>query len=321
MLAIPGQPFDSQEHYFEIKWDGIRAIAYKDGGDFRLETRSLKPALPRFPELAAVAGTIRARRAVLDGEIVTLGEDGRPDFERVRARSAQSSPAAIRRAAREHPALYIAFDCLFHDDEELFAAPLTERVERLWEACVPGGPLVLSKGVVGPGITFFEQAASRGLEGVVAKRLTSPYLPGERSPHWIKVRAVKSADCVVGGFVPKGELFVKSLLLGLYDGARLAYVGRVAAAVPAEANRSLREVLEHLRSTAPPFSPVPSEAAGGAVWVRPNLVASVEYLERTRAGHLRHPRFKGLRSDKEPESCLLTTELTPLPAAGGTARG
>ena len=321
MLATPGQPFDSQEHYFEIKWDGIRAIAYKDGGDFRLETRSLRPALPRFPELAGVAGSIQAKRAVLDGEIVTLGEDGRPDFERVRARSAQSSPAAIRRAARENPALYIAFDCLFHGGEGLFATPLAERIERLREVCTPGGLLVLSKGVVGPGVAFFEQAASQGLEGMVAKRLTSPYLPGERSAHWIKVRAVKSADCVVGGFVPKGEFFVKSLLLGLYDGGRLAYVGRVAAAVSAEENRSLRAALDRLRSADTPFSPVPPEAAGKAVWVLPRLVARVEYLERTSAGRLRHPLFKGLRSDKEPASCLLEAELVPVPAAGGTVRG
>lgn len=320
MLATAGRPFDSKEHYFEIKWDGIRAIAYKDGGDFRLETRSLRPALPRFPELAGVAGSVRAKRVVLDGEIVAVGDDGRPDFERVRARSAQASPAAIRRAAREHPALYVAFDCLFHDGEELFAAPLAERVERLWNVCDPGGFLALSRGVVGPGVAFFEQAASQGLEGVVAKRLSSAYLPGERSADWIKIRAVKCADCVVGGFVPKGELHVKSLLLGLYDGERLTYAGRVAAALPAVENRSLRAVLERLRTPDPPFLEAPPDAAG-AVWVLPRLVAEVEFLERTKAGRLRHPRFKGLRFDKEPTSCQLATELPRAPTGGGIAHG
>lgn len=321
MLATPGEPFDSGEYRFEIKWDGIRAIAYKDHGAFWIETRQLIPALPRFPELASVARRIRSSQAVLDGEIVVPGDDGRPDFDAARARSAQGSARAILQAQREHPALFVAFDCLFLDGEELFAAPLSHRIERLWEACEPTEPLLLSKGVVGAGTALFQQVSAQGLEGIVAKRLDSPYLPGERSVHWIKVRAVRRADCVVGGFVPKGERHLKSLLLGLYDADRLVYVGRVGTGFSLEENRSIRAALESLRAPDPPFAATPREAAKEAVWVLPRLVACVEYLTLTGAGHLRHPSFKGLRTDKEPSSCSVASELHGAPSAGGALRG
>lgn len=321
MLPVPGEPFDSEEHSFEIKWDGIRAIAYKDGDAFWLETRNLKPALPRFPELARAARQIRASQAVLDGEIVVLGEDGRPDFDRARSRNAQKSASAILRSQKESPALYIAFDCLFLQGEELFSAPLADRIERLYEACVQGEALLLSKGVVGPGVALFKRIASQGMEGIVAKRLSSPYRPGERSRHWTKVRAVKEADCVVGGFVPKGEHHLKSLLLGLYDGGRLIYVGHVGTGFSAAENRAVRAALDRLRTEKPPFAAIPPEAAKGALWVRPLLVASVEYLTLTGAGHLRHPAFRGMRTDKEAGACSVANELWQPVAHGGSSRG
>lgn len=321
MLATPGEPFDSEEHYFEIKWDGIRALAYKDGDAFWLETRNLKPALPRFPELVRAADQITASQAVLDGEIVVMGDDGRPDFDRARSRNAQKNASAIHYAQRAYPALFVAFDCIFLQGEELFSTPLADRIERLREACLPGDALLLSKGVVGPGVALFERIASEGLEGVVAKRLTSPYLPGQRSAHWTKVRAVKSADCVVGGFVPKGERFFKSLLLGLYEADRLVYVGHVGTGFSVAENRGIRAALDRLRTRASPFEAIPRDAAKGAVWVQPRLVASVEYLTLTGAGHLRHPSFKGMRSDKEAESCSLSTELQRTAMKGGVARG
>ena len=310
MLATAGKPFDSLRHRFEIKWDGIRALAYLEHADFWLETRNLKPALPRFPELEALKESIAARSAILDGEIVVLGDDGAPDFDLVRSRNAQKSPRAIHAASRATPAIYIAFDALYRDGKALFDEPLAARLEQLEAIVRPGERILLSQGIVGAGKAYFQAAAARNLEGVVGKDLESPYLPGVRSPHWIKVRNVKQADCVIGGFVPKGSALIKSLIVGLYDPhGHLHYIGHVGTGFTEKENALLRSALATLETRVAPFAAIPAEALRGATWVEPRLVCTVEYLTLTAAGHLRHPTFRRLRADKEPEACLITSEL------------
>lgn len=317
MLATAGEAFDSERHRFEIKWDGIRALAYLDGDAFWLETRNLKPALPRFPELEAIKAAVRARSAVLDGEIIVPGPGGEPDFDLARSRNAQKDPRLIAQSSRLAPAVFVAFDILHHDGRDLFDAPLEDRLHRLAAAVEPGERVLLSQGVVGAGIALFEAVAGRGLEGVVGKELGSPYEPGVRSRHWIKVRNVKQADCVVGGFVPSGQRLFKSLVLGLYDaGGKLRYVGHVGSGFSEQQNRLIREALDTIVSDACPFDAIPHEAARAAVWVEPRIVCAVEYLALTAAGHLRHPTFRAVRPDKEPEACLLANELL-----GGVAVG
>jgi len=310
MLATAGEAFDSERHRFEVKWDGIRALAYLDGPALWLETRNLKPALSRFPELTAVRERIQARSAILDGEIVVLGPGGQPDFDLVRSRNAQKNPRAIAESSRLAPAVYIAFDLLHRDGKDLFDAPLEKRLRLLASIVAPGGGIRLSQGIIGPGKAFFEAVASRGLEGVVGKELSSPYEPGIRSKHWVKVRNVRQADCVVGGYVPKGAFFFKSLLLGLYDRkGRLQYVGHVGTGFSEEENRLIRSALQKIARASCPFARIPAEAARHAAWVEPVLVCTVEYLTLTGAGHLRHPAFRAIRADKEPESCTLDHEL------------
>ena len=322
MLAVSGTAFDSEEHTFEVKWDGVRAIAYKDGGRFWLETRNHKAALPRFPELAELPAALAARQAILDGEIVVFGADGRPDFDLVRARNAQKDPRAIALARNVAPALFIAFDCLFRDGTELMARPLCERREHLRDVVRPAPVIAAPEGVRGQGVAFFAATAAKGLEGMVAKDLRSPYLPGRRSPAWVKVRHVHGADCVVGGFVPKGTCHLKSLLLGLYDPAgALQYVGHVGTGFSEAENRTLRERLDELRSAQSPFAAVPRAAARGAVWTHPRLVCSVEFLTLTGQGHLRHPTYRGLRFDKDPATCLVDTELGGVRGARGHEPG
>lgn len=309
MLAVPGEPFDSPQHTFEVKWDGVRALAYKDGDRFWITTRNLKPALARFPELSDLPAALAAARVVIDGEIIVFGADGRPDFDRVCARSAARSPAAIARSARSFPATYIAFDCLWRDGEDLMPLPLKERRRHLREVILPSPHLAAPEGVEGQGRAFFAATAAEGLEGMVAKDLTSPYQPGKRSPSWVKVRNVKSADCVIGGFVPRGEHFLKSVLLGLYDAGRLLYVGHVGSGFSQDENRELRALLGAIPAARPPFAAIPPACARGAVWTQPHLVCTVEYLTLTSQGHLRHPVYRGIRSDKDPKQCHYEIEL------------
>lgn len=316
MLATAGSPFDSEKHRFEVKWDGVRALAYLDGTDFWLETRNLRPALPRFPELASVKEAIDVKSAVLDGEIIVPGPDGTPDFDLVRSRNAQSRPASIQQASRRWPAVYVVFDVLFRDGVSLLETPLSKRLEHLSSTVTPGERIVLSQGITGAGTAFFQAVAAKGLEGIVGKDLSSPYRPGVRSPDWIKVRNVHEADCVIGGYVPKAGRRFKSLILGLYDDdLRLHYVGHVGTGFTDGENARILEALEALAIPKCPFDTIPGEAMAPARWVTPRLVCSVEYLTLTGAGHLRHPTFRGIRFDKKPHACLIATELRKSPAA------
>lgn len=311
MLATAGEPFDSDRHRFEIKWDGIRALAYLDGSDFWLETRNLKPALPRFPELALAKEAIRAKSAVLDGEIIVPGPDGAPDFDLVRSRNAQKLPRVIEEASMLSPAVYIAFDALFRDGTSLLDEPLSSRLKHLEAIVEQSERIVLSKGIAGAGVAFFETIAGKGLEGVVGKDLESPYRPGVRSSDWIKVRNVKEADCVIGGYIPKEGHRFKSLILGLYDDdLSLHYIGHVGTGFSGQETFRLYEALSAMTTSSCPFATIPREEIRRSFWVTPRLVCTVEYLTLTGAGHLRHPTYRRLRFDKEPHACLINQELS-----------
>lgn len=317
MLASSGEPFDSSEHFFEVKWDGIRALAYRDGDSFWMETRNFKQALPRFPELATVKRSIKSDAAVIDGEIVVPGSDGLPDFDTARARNAQKLPAAIAQASVRTPAVFIAFDCLVVDGKEIMAEAFARRRETLITTIDQTDRIVVTHGVLETGRAYFDSLCDRGLEGMVAKALASPYKPGTRSKDWIKVRNVRNADCVVGGFIPKGKSLFKSLLVGLYDDAgAFRFMGHVGTGFDSNELTAIRGALERLRSDACPFESITAVMARDALWVRPRLVCRIEYLTLTQHGHLRHPTFQGIRTDKSPEDCLLAAELGAAPIHG-----
>ena len=319
MLATPGEPFDSPDFFFEVKWDGIRAIAYRDGSAFWIETRGAKQALPRFPELAGIRTAIRSEAAVLDGEIVVFGDDGRPDFDIARARNAQTSPAAIAASSARHPALFVAFDCLAIDGTSIMSEPFATRRDALLKGVRQTERIAVTHGVLRTGRDYFRALSGLGLEGMVGKALSSPYRPGIRSKEWIKVRSVKEVDCVVGGFLPKEPGLLKSLLVGLYDGdGELRYLGHVGTGFDSREAPVIRKALERIRSTDCPFGHVPLDAAKGAVWVLPRLVCRVQCLALTPNGRLRHPVYKGMRTDKAPRECLLETE--PVSKSGPPAK-
>ncbi|ADU51241.1 DNA polymerase LigD, ligase domain protein [Thermaerobacter marianensis DSM 12885] len=305
-------PFSSPAYRYEIKWDGYRCLVFADPGAGRtfLQSRHGYDLTPLFPELAGVHRLLPAA-AVLDAEIVAL-VDGRPSFAALQQRAGGVGRGArIPAAAPIAPALLVLFDLLGLAGAVWLGRPLAERVRGLKdlfpEGAAPG--VAVSRGVEGDGAAFFRRVRDQGLEGVVAKRLDSPYLPGWRTAHWQKIKAEREVDAVVGGVVPGGRAAgVGTLLLGLFapDGA-LHYVGHVSTGLGGE---EARHLLGRLRARPTcPFVTVPARARGQpVVWVEPNLVCEVAYLEWTPQGHLRHPVFRRWRDDKDARACRLPAE-------------
>gem|GEM_PF-2653131 len=227
MLALPAErPFDDPGWVFEVKWDGIRAIAYV-GETLSVRSRGDKELLGSFPELEELRQL--TSDAVLDGEIIVM-RDGRPDFRAAVQRNQLTSPAEIEEARSKNPATYVVFDILEKDGVSLIDRTLKTRLQALGKALRQGRYVVVSAPVEEHGVDYYEAAVRRGMEGVVAKRLSSTYQPGSRSSDWLKIKRVKSCDCVVFGYTPgegaRADTF-GALLLGLYDEGRPVYVGRV----------------------------------------------------------------------------------------------
>jgi len=309
MLARPADhPFDDPGWIYEVKWDGVRAIAYV-GETLSIRSRSDQELLGGFPELEEL--TSLTEDAVLDGEIVVM-RAGAPDFRAAARRSRLTDPSEVKEAQAASPATYIVFDVLEKDGVSLIDSPLQRRLELLKASVRQGRYVALSAPIKEHGVAYYEAAVRRGLEGVVAKRLSSTYQPGARSGDWLKVKRVKSCDCVVFGFTPgegaRAGTF-GALLLGLYDEGRPNYVGRVGTGFTDADLRGTRNTLEGLRTDTLWFTD--PDIPEGSTWVRPKLVAQVGYQEATRDLRLRAPRFLGFRDDKPPELCSLS-QVKPL---------
>ncbi|MFH2111591.1 MAG: non-homologous end-joining DNA ligase [Candidatus Bathyarchaeota archaeon] len=309
MLARPAErPFDDPSWVFEVKWDGIRAIAYV-GEALSVRSRNDQELRGSFPELEELKSL--TDDAVLDGEIVVM-RAGSPDFRAAARRNKLTNPSDVEEARVTSPATYIVFDILEKSSVSLIDRPLQKRLEILKASVRQGRYVALSVPVREHGVNYYEAAVRRGLEGVVAKRLSSTYQPGARSSDWLKVKRVKSCDCVIFGYTP-GEGAradtLGALLLGLYDEGRPVYVGRVGTGFTDQDLRGIRNTLDGLRTDTRWFTD--PDIPEGSTWVRPKLVAQVGYLEATRDLRLRAPRFMGFRDDKPPELCSLS-QIKPM---------
>lgn len=297
-------PFDSPDYSFEVKWDGLRCLCVVDNDQVRLYSRNRRDITRRFPELHNMAGAFSVAKGLFDGELCVFS-GGLPDFDSVRRRNVLDGDGVIRRAAAQAPALYIVFDVLHLAGEDIMPLPWSERRRRLEVVWQDGNGAVLSDAVRERGRQLFTAAARLGLEGIVAKRHDSSYVPGRRTRHWLKIRHEQEIDCVIGGYNPRGVADIASLALGLYEedrrgsGRRLVYVGNVGSGFTARARRDLIQLLLPLHTDRSPFvdGPTPIQP------VAPRLVCRVAYLTFTPAGHLRHSTFRGLRHDKLPEEC------------------
>jgi len=303
MLAQLGEAaFNSKDWIFEIKWDGIRAISYINS-ELSVKSRNGNELIHNFPELEELKDI--AQKAVLDGEIIVM-RDGKADFQTILERSKASSPREIDHMAHEFPATYVVFDMLEKDGEVLIDLPLAERKRILKDNVKEGKHIVLSVFVEEDGKAYFEAALKKGIEGIMAKKKDSPYQPGVRSNNWLKIKKLLSCDCVIFGYTTGGgarkETF-GALVLGLYDKDNPVYVGKVGTGFSQESMRLLVETFAKL--TVPEKTLEGVDVPERITWLKPELVCEVVYQIVTNDGKLRMPRFRGLRSDKEPFECSL----------------
>ena len=314
MLALPGSPPPGRlaEWAVEMKWDGVRALAFISDGRLRLVSRTGKDISATYPDLAALGGAVTASQALLDGEIVAF-TDGRPDFEALQPRMHVSSADAAFRLSATIPVSYLAFDALHSDGVRLTARPYIER-RKILNTIISNGPRWLAPPhFPGPDLDAVRAASvANGLEGVVAKRLDSVYEPGARPGSWLKVKNQLTQEVVVAGWKPgQGNRtgLVGSLLVGVHSASgALLYAGHVGTGFSDPVLRMLTGRLEALRRPGSPFDgPVPAEYARPAVWVEPRLVIEVTFDRWTRAGRMRAPAYRGLRDDKNPADVVRET--------------
>jgi DNA ligase D-like protein (predicted ligase) len=304
MLAVSGDPFSSKDWIFEPKIDGTRCIAHISKGRAELQNRRLRWITPRYPEISDPLAR-EALDAVLDGEIAVF-KDGLPDFSALASREHQTNDLRIDYLARTMPASYVVFDVLIWEGENVMDRPLMERKEILKELQETDSVTVIDY-LPQRGEAYFQAAVKMGLEGIMAKLKSSRYLPGTRSPDWMKIKKSLSLDLVVGGYIPgKGhrEPTFGGLLLGAYDSpGELIYVGRVGSGFSKE---ELVEISRGFQPTQePPFSEPPSPHPSAVRWLVPELVVEVEALELTPDRHLRAPVFLRVREDKNADDCSI----------------
>jgi bifunctional non-homologous end joining protein LigD len=313
MLATLGSPprHHREEWAVEMKWDGVRALAFMENGRLRLMSRTGKDITATYPELAGLPNAVGRKQVLLDGEVVAF-IDGRPDFEALQPRMHVTSPTQAARLAQSTPVTYLVFDIVQLDGRPLTVLPYAERRDILSPLIPNGGWWLFPPSFPGEDLdAVLTASAANGLEGVVAKRLDSRYEPGARSGDWVKIKNLLRQEVVVAGYKPgKGNRTgqIGSLLVGVYQAGRLLYCGHVGTGFSDTALRMLGGKLAPLRRTDTPFDgPVPPEYARPAVWVEPRLVAEVTFERWTRAGRMRAPAYQGLRDDKDPADVVRET--------------
>lgn len=339
MLAEPREAaFAKPGWIFELKLDGYRLIAGRDGPEVTLRSRSGAHLTAGFPEIVRAVRAIPAERFVLDGELVVLDRAGRPSFQSLQKRARLSRSLDVRLASIEQPATLFGFDLLGFEDFDLRGLPLLERKRLLRMLLPPLGPVRFLEHFEGDGERLLSEVGRLGLEGIIAKRADSPYRAG-RSPAWLKIRTEKSAEFVVVGFTqPRGSRgAIGALHLADYLEGTLTYAGRVGSGLSDRALRELRARLEPERVERPPCEgprpagspdrrPARSEedwtralpGLRGSTWVRPVLVCEVRFKEWTEDGLLRQPVLARWRDDKRPEECVRQEASAPAPGSGGT---
>ncbi len=308
-------PVPDDDWAFEIKWDGVRAIAYAGPGEVRLESRNLNDISDSYPELARIDRGLGSHRAVLDGEIVAFDEAGRPSFGSLQQRMHVGSREQARRLAKRTPVTYVIFDLLWLDGHSLMGLPYAQRRERLIGLGLTGESWQTPEHVVGHGRELLQASVEQRLEGVVAKRLDSTYQPGARGGSWLKIKTMGRQEFVVGGWLAgrgRRRSTIGALLLGVHDpDGELRFVGRVGTGFTDAELERLQTLIAPLARADSPFAlgKPPKES----LFCEPRLIAEVEFAEWTAAGNIRHPSYKGLREDKAAE-LVVREDTGPQPA-------
>lgn len=308
------KPFDSPDWLFEIKWDGYRAVAFLEDGKVRLISRNQNEMTSLYPELNDLPSYLRARKAIVDGEVVAVDEQGRPSFSLMQQRTGIRHGRFRAPGRKDVPILYYVFDLIYLDGYDFRKVNLEQRKDLLREIVIPGGRFYYSDHQVGQGTLLFQLAGQKGLEGVVAKHRTSCY-EEKRTREWLKIKIRKQVECVIGGYTePEGSReFFGSLVLGLFDNkGRLIHVGQAGSGFDHKTLTDVGKLLQKLESATNPFSG-PVEAGRRVHWLKPELVATIKFTEWTHETaegglKLRAPVFVGLREDKPPQECTFALE-------------
>ena len=318
MLTTVGDgAFSDPNWLFEIKWDGVRALAWVHNGKLTLRARHGADITRRYPELAALPETLTARESVLDGEIVALDASGHSNFGRLQERMHVRNPA--QHLIEQVPVVFYIFDLPYCDGYDLRGSPLLERKQLLRRVLHTTERFRYADHQLEKGKELFELASQNGLEGIVAKRTNSRYASG-RSPNWLKLKVVQTVDAVIGGWTAARTtaLPLGSLLLGLYQGKKFRFIGHVGTGFDARKLQELSSKLNALTTTNCPFETAP-ETNEKAFWVKPALVARVKFGSWTQEDVLRHPVFVALREDAKPEDCRWENEVESVAPASRAA--
>ena len=291
---------EGDEWLYELKWDGYRALLIKDGEDVQLRSRNDKNLTAMYPGIAGVGRRQKIKQIVLDGELVALGEDGRPSFQALQHRSSH----------QKHQIVFYAFDVLYADGQDLTDEPLEARRARLPALVSTNAVLRLSQDLPGSAAEIVKALRAAGIEGVIAKRRDSTYQPGERSSDWVKLKLERQQEFVIGGYRPDGANGFDALLVGYYEGKELRFAGKVRAGLVPHVRREVLGKLKPLQIQDCPFANLPDTGFGrwgGGItadhmremhWTKPQLVAQIRFVEWTAEHRLRHAAFLGLRLDK-----------------------
>lgn len=308
MLAtLLDHPFDDPNWLFEIKWDGVRAIATVfEEKKPTITSRTGKDLLVQFPELSQLARAFTRWPVIVDGEIVALDDEGRSSFQRLQQRLNRRSPDP--RLIKAVPIVYTVFDLLYADEMDLRATPLLDRKALLERRLRKRAThTLLSRHILAKGKELYRFAKRRSLEGIIGKRIDSPYVE-RRTQLWVKIKTHLEQECVIGGWTePRGSrAYFGALLLGLYDRDGLHYVGHVGTGFNHDLLEQVMHALRPLETAQCPFLEKP-KSNSPAHWVKPKLVAEVKFAEWTQEGIMRVPVFVGLRHDKDPRECVRET--------------
>jgi bifunctional non-homologous end joining protein LigD len=295
---IADRPPRGDDWLFEIKWDGVRAIAFLDGEDVRIQARSGLRCERQYPELAVLPHYVAARQAILDGEIAVLDPQGVSRFHLIQPRISNSDPNAIAHLTRSTPVVYFVFDILYLDGWDLRGVALADRKRLLADVVSPSQEVRLSEHFAGAGQEMLDAARENGLEGVVAKRGASAY-ESRRSRDWLKIKIVNQQEFLICGFTAGERAHFGALALGVYEDGGLRWVGNVGSGFDERAMRDLRARLDPLVVARAPFADAPRDLPR-ATWVRPEIACQVKYANWTPDHRLRAPVYLGLRDDVAP---------------------
>lgn len=284
------EPFDDEDYIYELKLDGIRCVADIEPKSVMLQNKRYKDITSIYPELSGICRCVK-KKAILDGELVALS-DGKPDFYALQKRSLMGDRFKISLAAKKNPVQFVAYDILYYDGKDLTDKPLKERKQILSKSVTEGNNLSISRWIEKNGIAFFELAKKENLEGIVAKKKDGLYYIGRRTIEWIKIKVMQDEDLFVLGFKPERN-GIKYLILGYFnDKGELKCRGKVSLGISKAEQKIITDFAKENTVATPWF-----DQYKGVVWLNPQLVGTVNYMQETQNGSMRQPVWKGLRED------------------------